>query len=121
MPSRRTWIWLETAKAAEFFGSDGLIVSGVATGAPVEITELESVSNVAKGPILIGSGATPSDVNQLFEYASGVIVGSYFKVDGRWENSIDPTRVREFVKKAKGLTALAAAPLGSFPVFCRIG
>jgi membrane complex biogenesis BtpA family protein len=92
----------ETAKAAEFFGSDGLIVSGVSTGAPVDLVELRSVSEVAKSPILTGSGATPSDVNELFEYASGVIVGSYFKVDGRWENPIDPTRVREFVKKAKG-------------------
>src|SRR5205085_2099538 len=53
---------VETAKAAEFFQADGVIVSGVATGQPADASEVRAVSDAVAIPTLIGSGITPENV-----------------------------------------------------------
>lgn len=90
----------EMAEAAEFFGSDGVIVTGSATGKPVNMTELAEVRKATKLPVLVGSGVTPETVGELFEYADALIVGSWFKKDGVWSNPPDPKRCRTLVKAA---------------------
>ncbi|HEY8899112.1 MAG TPA: BtpA/SgcQ family protein [Chthoniobacterales bacterium] len=88
----------ETAHAAEFFCSDGVIVTGAATGDPVSIDELASVAGATELPVLVGSGATTEGAAALFPHANALIVGSYFKRGGRWDAPIDLRRVREFVR-----------------------
>eukprot|EP00029_Vermamoeba_vermiformis_P005909 TRINITY_DN2182_c0_g1_i2.p1 TRINITY_DN2182_c0_g1~~TRINITY_DN2182_c0_g1_i2.p1 ORF type:complete len:241 (-),score=37.44 TRINITY_DN2182_c0_g1_i2:64-762(-) len=44
----------ETAKAAEFFLSDGVIVTGAATAVPADLKDLLSVKKAVKIPVLIG-------------------------------------------------------------------
>ncbi|MFM8312767.1 MAG: BtpA/SgcQ family protein, partial [Deltaproteobacteria bacterium] len=46
----------ETAHAAEFFGADGVILTGVSTGTAASPEELATVRKVTKLPIWIGSG-----------------------------------------------------------------
>ncbi len=92
----------ETAEAAEFFCSDGLIVSGAATGKPVDQCELQAVKAATSLPILVGSGVDVGNVTELLEVADAVIVGSSIKEGGHWANPVDPVRVRELVRKAKG-------------------
>src|SRR4030095_13905204 len=49
---------VETAKAAEFFSVDGVIVSGRATGQPADPNEVAAVADAGKVPPLVGSGMT---------------------------------------------------------------
>ncbi|NDD05716.1 MAG: BtpA family membrane complex biogenesis protein [Proteobacteria bacterium] len=48
----------ETAHAAEFFGADGVILTGSHTGATASLSELEQVKSAVHIPVWIGSGIT---------------------------------------------------------------
>ena len=89
----------ETAKAAEFFLSDAIIVTGSSTGAEADVEELSDVKKNSKLPIIIGSGVTAENINKYYNLADAFIIGSYFKVDGNWQNGIDITRVKNFLNK----------------------
>lgn len=84
----------ETAQAAEFFLSDGLIVTGTATGAPTDPADLKAVRAATRLPVLVGSGVTPENIPSVAPYVDGFIIGSYFKKDGYWENGVDGERVQ---------------------------
>ncbi len=88
----------ETIKAAEFFLSDGVIITGKATGEQAEFTDVKLAYSKSKIPVLIGSGLTPENIQEYLPFADGFIVGSYFKKDGKWFNSPDKKRVTEFLK-----------------------
>jgi membrane complex biogenesis BtpA family protein len=88
----------EAAEAAQFFGADGLVVTGAATGRPTRVEDVAAVSNVTDLPVLVGSGVTPETVGPLLEHADGLIVGSHLKQYGFWENPIDPERCKAVVK-----------------------
>lgn len=97
----------ETAEAAAFFGADGVIVTGAATGkaaAPADVAE------AACGglPVYVGSGLTPENLGD-YAGADGYIVGSYFKKDGHWMNPIDRARVERFRAAFAALPPRAAA------------
>ena len=87
----------ETAKAAEFFSVDGVIVSGVATGQPAEPGEVTAVADAVSVPTLVGSGITAENIG-TFSNADAFIVGSSIKQGGLWSNPIDLERCRELVK-----------------------
>lgn len=55
----------------------------------------------ARLPVLIGSGVTLDNVDNYASAADALIVGSHLKTDGRWENALDPARVRAFVGHLK--------------------
>ncbi len=90
---------VETAKAAEFFITDGVIITGSATGEATSIVDIVEVKKNVKCPVLIGSGLTTENIEKYFNFADGFIVGSYFKRDGYWANEIDTSRVNKFVEK----------------------
>ncbi|GLH16983.1 uncharacterized protein GBIM_21681, partial [Gryllus bimaculatus] len=94
----------ETVKAAEFFLSDGVILTGTSTGNPASITELHKAKLHAKGPVIIGSGITSENLHDYIA-ADALIVGSYFKRNGNWEEELDFNKVKLFmetVKKERG-------------------
>jgi predicted TIM-barrel enzyme len=84
---------VETAKAAEFFLADGVIVTGAATGEPASPDEVRDVARATHVPVLVGSGITPANLAQ-FADAHGFIVGSSVKQGGLWSNPIDRDAVR---------------------------
>ena len=87
----------ETAKAAEFFGADGVIVTGIATGQQIRLDDL-GTARVATGlPLVVGSGVTPDSVADLFAYADALIVGSWYKEGGVWSNPPDAHRAHTLV------------------------
>jgi hypothetical protein len=90
------------ARAAEFFGADGVIVTGSETGAAVDMAELASVRAATKLPVLVGSGATPQNAAALLEHAHAIIVGSALKIGGLWSNDIDPARAQAMVRAVRG-------------------
>lgn len=91
----------ETARAAEFFGADAVVVSGSATGQPTGLDDLAAVRAATGLPVLVGSGATPQALPDLWHHCDAVIVGSFLKHDGRWDQPIDAGRVRELVTAAR--------------------
>jgi membrane complex biogenesis BtpA family protein len=88
---------VETAKAAEFFTVDGVIVTGIATGEPAAPAEVAAVANAVSVPTLVGSGITAENIS-TFSNADAFIVGSSIKEEGIWSNPIDPQRTRDLVK-----------------------
>lgn len=89
----------ETAKAAEFFLSDGVIVTGAATGAEADEKDLRSVRKHTRMPLMVGSGVTIENVDRYAKLVDGMIIGSWFKKDGRWENGVDIKRVEAFMRR----------------------
>ena len=90
------------ARAAEFFGADGVIVTGSETGAAVSMAELASVRAATTLPVLVGSGATPQSAAALLEHADALIVGSALKREGLWSNEIDPARAEAMARAVRG-------------------
>lgn len=90
----------ETAHAAEFFGADGLIVTGTATGRPAKPEDLRQVASATSLPVAIGSGITPENA-AAYREARLLIVGSWFKREGYWENEIDPERLGRLVEAVR--------------------
>ena len=85
------------AAAATFCGADGLVVTGNATGEPVDDASLEAVRASTPLPVMIGSGVTAATLPRLLPRSDGVIVGSDLKIDGVWANDLDPLRVSAVV------------------------
>ncbi|XP_069595398.1 uncharacterized protein F13E9.13, mitochondrial-like isoform X2 [Ranitomeya imitator] len=92
----------ETARAAEFFLADGVILTGVATGQEADAAELKEVQRSVRIPALVGSGVTLDNVETYAE-ASAMIVGSHFKHGGDWRKSVDYDRVVAFMEKISEL------------------
>ncbi len=88
----------ESAKAAEFFGADGVVVTGTATGEPTSPDDVAAVRKAVGVPVFVGSGVTPAIVKDVAGHASAVIVGSCLKVDGKWHNPPDRGRVEAMVR-----------------------
>ncbi len=92
---------LETARAAEFFLSDGVIVTGVATGSEPSIEEIKMLRGKISIPIIAGSGITSKNAAGFLPFIDAAIIGSEFKTDGKWYNSVDRERVRTFMELVK--------------------
>jgi membrane complex biogenesis BtpA family protein len=88
---------VETAKAAEFFSVDGVIVTGVSTGQSTNPEEVSALGQAVSVPTLVGSGITPQNI-RLYPAADAFIVGSSVKKHGLWSNEIDPNNCRELIK-----------------------
>ena len=88
---------VQTAHAAEFFLADGVILTGAATGEAASLSELRAVAQSVRIPVLVGSGITAENVRDYAPFADALVVGSYFKKDGRWDNPLDPQRVRRLM------------------------
>ena len=88
---------VETARAAEFFSIDGVIISGVATGQPTDPNEVAAVAEAVNVPTLVGSGVSAANIN-AFSKADALIVGSSIKEGGIWSNPINAERARELVR-----------------------
>ena len=84
----------ETAHAAEFFLSDGVIVTGISTGTEASLEEVKNVKKTVKIPVLIGSGITDKNLKNYYDYANIFIVGSYIKKEGYWKNPLDEERIK---------------------------
>jgi len=93
---------VETAKAAEFFSVDGVIVTGTSTGTPADADEVRSVSRAVGVPTIVGSGITPENLAH-YRDADAFIVGSSVKSDGVWSSALDVERTRAVVRAFKSI------------------
>jgi len=90
---------VETAKAAEFFHSDGLIITGHSTGEKASTSEIKSTKSKVKLPILIGSGININNVVDYLSISDGLIVGSHFKENNHWTETVNYEKVCRFMDK----------------------
>jgi len=91
--------------SAERGMADGLIITGLRTGAEVDLKEIAKVKGaVPDTPIFAGSGVNATNVMEVLERCDGAIVGTDFKVEGKAENPVDKRRVKklmEFVREIR--------------------
>lgn len=89
---------VETARAAEFFCADGVIVTGVATGEPADISEVKEARAAITGSVLVGSGVTPENATRYAPFCDALIVGSSCKHEGSWRNHVEVERVKALME-----------------------
>lgn len=87
----------ETAETVEFMGADCVIVTGSVTGQAPKVADVQEAKNQCGLPVFLGSGISERNIEEFYGEADGFIIGSAFKVDGLWSNTIDPERVTRFV------------------------
>jgi uncharacterized protein len=91
----------ETAETVEFMGADGVIVTGSATGKPPSLADVREAKSHCRLPVFLGSGITDTNIAEFHDHADGYIIGSAFKIDGLWSNTIDPARVSRLISALK--------------------
>ncbi len=88
----------ETAETVEFMGASCVIVTGSATGKPPNIADVQEAKSHCSLPVLLGSGVTENNIAEFYDDADGFIIGSAFKFEGLWSNTIDAARVTGFMR-----------------------
>ena len=92
----------QTAETVEFMGADCVIVTGSVTGEAPQLNDVQEAKSHCHLPVFLGSGISESNIQQFHNDADGFIVGSAFKIDGLWSNTVDPNRVTQFVNRLRG-------------------
>ena len=84
-------------------GADAVVVTGKATGKPVDPPFVQQVRDAAgTAPVFVGSGVNRSNAEELATEAHGAIVGTYFKEGGQIHNPVDPDRVEDIATLVNG-------------------
>jgi uncharacterized protein len=83
---------------AEFFLEDGAIVTSQFTGLHPDKDDLVKAKSATKLPVLIGSGMTADNIQDYLTLADGFIVGSYFRKNGKFLETLEPERLNTFMK-----------------------
>ena len=91
----------ETAETVEFMGADCVIVTGSVTGQAPKVEDVQEARSHCHLPVFLGSGISELNIDQFHDEADGFIIGSAFKVNGLWSNTIDPGLVTSFIRKLR--------------------
>ncbi|MBN8945017.1 MAG: BtpA/SgcQ family protein [Rhizobiales bacterium] len=93
------------ARSAVFSSmADAILVSGPITGQPADQSHLRSVCEaVGNVPIFANTGVNIDNIKDIFSMASGVVIGTHFKVDGITWNAVDGDRVKRFMDVVSAL------------------
>lgn len=83
---------------AEFFLADGVIVTSQFTGINPDKSDLIKAKSATKLPVVIGSGMTPENIQEYLPLADGFIVGSCFRKDGKFLETLEPERLTKFMR-----------------------
>ncbi|WP_297515126.1 BtpA/SgcQ family protein [Thermococcus sp.] len=83
--------------------ADAVVVSGRATGKPVDLEKLALAKRISPVPVVVGSGTTYDNLPELWKHADAFIVGTWLKRNGKVENEVSPERARKLVELAEKL------------------
>jgi hypothetical protein len=89
---------VQSALDAQAAGAAVLIVTGSATGQATPLDVVREVRQKATIPVVVGSGTTAANVQQVLQVADGAIVGSALKRDGRATNPVSEEQTRAFMQ-----------------------
>lgn len=93
------------ARSAVFSSlADAILVSGPVTGEPADQSQLKKVCDTVRDvPVLANTGVNIDNVKDTLALASGVIIGTHFKIDGNTWSAVDPARVKRFMERVETL------------------
>jgi hypothetical protein len=96
---------VEVAKSTVFnHRPDALCVSGLTAGAETDAQVLNQVKEAVPSTVVFANtGVRLTNVEEQLSISDGAVVGTAFKVDGKFENHVDQERVREFMDKVKSI------------------
>lgn len=81
---------------------DALCVSGLTAGTETDSQILKRVKeSVPETVVLANTGVRMQNLEQQLSIADGAVVGTTFKLDGKFENHVDQERVRAFMEKVR--------------------
>lgn len=91
------------AKSTVFNNRPGaLCVSGLTAGEETDSQILQRVKEtVPETVILANTGVRLSNFREQLQIADGAVVGTTFKKDGKFENHVDESRVKEFMDQVR--------------------
>ena len=92
---------VETARAAELFLADGVVVTGPASGEEASPEDVRDTARAVRLPVIVGSGVSAQNLAR-FADAHGFIVGTSLKQGGIWSNPLDRTAVESLVRASPG-------------------
>jgi hypothetical protein len=95
----------ELTHDAEFFDADVLIATGQRTSDPTPTEEVLGVKAASTLSVIVGSGLSIDNVDELMTAADGAIVGSSVKDDGVWWNPVSRERVEAIMQRVRALRA----------------
>lgn len=79
---------------------DALCVSGITAGSETDVQVLKIVKKAVPDTVVFANtGVRLHNVEEQLRIADGAVVGTTFKVDGKFENSVDVERVKVFMDK----------------------
>lgn len=93
----------EMARDAEFFDADVLIATGQRTGDSTNTDEVISIASGTQLPVIIGSGVSHDNIEDLLSVSEGVIVASSLKEDGVWWTPVSEDKVKKFMQTVNKL------------------
>ncbi len=89
-------------EAEETFDCVGAFcMTGAHAGIEANSTLIEDVREAIKSrgvPVFAATGCRRDNIKQKLDISDGALVGTTFKVDGVFENHIDPQRVKDFME-----------------------
>ena len=92
----------ESTKQAISHRSDAVIVSSKVTGEGPALEDLREAREAAGDfPVLVGSGTSPQNVRELFQYADGAIVGTSLKNSMAFHERVVPDRVKQLMNAVR--------------------
>jgi hypothetical protein len=81
---------------------DALCVSGLTAGQETSSSFLKIVKSLAPDTVVLANtGVNVNNVEEQLSIADGAVVGTAFKIDGKFQNHVDPARVKAFMDKVK--------------------
>ncbi|NJE43284.1 BtpA/SgcQ family protein [Thermococcus sp. GR7] len=83
--------------------ADAVVVSGRATGKPVDLEKLALAKKISPVPVVVGSGTSYDNLPLLWKHADGFIIGTWIKRGGKVENEVSLERARKLVELVKNL------------------
>jgi membrane complex biogenesis BtpA family protein len=83
---------------------DALCVSGPSAGSEADLSVMRKIKDaVPETLVFANTGVNAKNVKANFAIADGGVVGTTFKVDGKFKNHVDPDRVKELMAVVKSL------------------
>ncbi len=90
----------EQTEDAVFFDADVIIATGGRTGDETSLHELNGIREATELPVIVGSGMTEDNADELLSVCDGAIVGSSLKDNGHWWGRVSVDAVKTFAGKA---------------------
>ena len=95
--------YMTTAKSAVFGNlPDALGVTGECAGKKIPLDIMKDIKNEIPDMVYFATtGVTIDSFKDVYSVADGAFIASHFKVDGVFENPVDPARVKAFMDALK--------------------